>query len=227
MSYILCLETATKICSVALFKEGELIDFKEVGGEYSHAENLAVFIEDVIQRNELEYSALKAIAVSKGPGSYTGLRIGVSLAKGLAFSLSIPLIAIDSLKSMAWGTVKEIDNKEAYYCPMIDARRMEVYNAIYNHQLSVIQDIAANVIDEDSFQDFFKENKVYFFGDGAEKCKETLNHSNAHFINILSSARYMGALAEKAFQNKEFEDLAYFEPFYLKDFVAQKPKDMV
>src|SRR5690554_1746508 len=131
MSYILCIESATKMCSVALFNSGTLIDFKEIGGIYSHAENLAAFVEELMQRNQLEYSALKAIAISKGPGSYTGLRIGVSLAKGLAFSLSLPLLAIDSLKSMAWAACQEKQNEDSYYCPMIDARRMEVYNAVY------------------------------------------------------------------------------------------------
>jgi tRNA threonylcarbamoyladenosine biosynthesis protein TsaB len=224
MAYILCIETSTKICSVALFNDSRLIDSEEQGGEYSHAENLAVFIDRLLKRQEINYSDLSAVTVTKGPGSYTGLRIGVSLAKGIAYGASIPLIAIDSLKSMAWGAIQKSMDNEAFYCPMIDARRMEVFAAVYDSKLQLIRAIDADIVEPDSYRKFLDQKKVYFFGDGAEKCQTTIQHSNAKFMDQIASAKNMGVLAFEAFQKQDFEDVAYFEPFYLKEFVALKSK---
>lgn len=224
MAYILCIETSTKVCSVALFNDSNLIDFEEEGGSYSHAENLAVFIDRLLRRQKINYRDLKAVAVTKGPGSYTGLRIGVSLAKGIAYGANIPLIAIDSLKSMAWGAIQKIKAREALYCPMIDARRMEVYAAVYDSKLQIVRAIDADIVEADTYRNFTEQKKVYFFGDGAEKCQSSIQHPNAVFVEEFASAKNMGALAFEAIQNKNFEDVAYFEPFYLKEFVALKSK---
>lgn len=224
MAYILCIETSTKVCSVALFEKDHLIDFEEEGGSYSHAENLAVFIEGLLKRQKISYRDLKAVAVTKGPGSYTGLRIGVSLAKGIAYGANIPLIAIDSLKSMAWGAIQKMEDEEALYCPMIDARRMEVYAAVYDSKLQIVRAIDADIVEPDTYRDFLEQKRVYFFGDGAEKCQSTIQHPNAVFVKQNASAKNMGVPAFEAFQNKAFEDVAYFEPFYLKEFVALKSK---
>lgn len=227
MQYILSIETATKVCSAALFNGSKLIDCIEEDGAYSHSENLAQFIDSLLKRNHINYSELKAIAVTKGPGSYTGLRIGVSLAKGLAYGLNIPLIGIDSLKSLAWRAQNEQNDKNAYYCPMIDARRMEVYSALYNSRLEQIENISANIIEENSYLEQLKHNVIYFFGDGSEKCKAIIRRENARFLQIKSSASNMGALAVEALENTQFEDIAYFEPFYLKQFIANKSKKLI
>lgn len=227
MTKILALETATKNCSVALFENGELIDFQEEGGAYSHAEKLAVFVDDLLEKNKLDYTALGAIAVSKGPGSYTGLRIGVSLAKGLCYSLGIPLLGIETLKHMAYGAMQEL-NKKGFYCPMIDARRMEVYAAIFDANLKVVKETSADIIESASYQEFLNRKEVYFFGDGAQKCKKTLLDKNAKFFDLnLPSAKSMGKIAQEKYNNNQIEDLAYFEPYYLKEFIAIKPKKMV
>lgn len=224
MSYLLCIETSTKVCSVALFNNSELVDFEEEDGSYSHAENLAVFIDKVLKRKSVNYSDLAAVAVSKGPGSYTGLRIGVSLAKGITYGAQIPLIAIDSLSSLAWAAIHTHESEAEFFIPMIDARRMEVYAAVYNQKLHQLKEISADIVEEGSYGKYLNKGKVCFFGDGAEKCKSTLSHQNAVFINQKASAKNMGALALEAFQKENFEDVAYFEPFYLKEFVAIKSK---
>lgn len=224
MAYLLALETATKVCSVALFKEEKLLLVKEQDGAYSHAENLAVFVEDVLKEAGVDINELSAVAISKGPGSYTGLRIGVSFAKGLCYSLALPLIAIDTLKSMAWGCNVEAD---ALVCPMIDARRMEVYAAIYNSQLEAVKPISADIVESTSYHEYLENQKVYFIGDGASKCKAVLTHKNAIFQEGLPSAQNMGSLAFTKFKNAEFEDVAYFEPYYLKEFIAIKSKKLV
>ncbi|MEI8136852.1 MAG: tRNA (adenosine(37)-N6)-threonylcarbamoyltransferase complex dimerization subunit type 1 TsaB [Bacteroidota bacterium] len=219
MVYILNIETSTTVCSVSLSKNGTLISFKEINNGFTHAENLHVFIEEVIQKAEISLKQLNAVAISKGPGSYTGLRIGVSAAKGLAFSLRIPLIALDTLQIIA-NSLK-IDNKEnAVYCPMIDARRMEVYTAIYDKHLVQLKNTEALIVDENSISIFNDYEKIYFFGDGMEKCKEILKSiKNAEFIpDILPSAKAMCDLSFKKYTENLFEDVAYFEPFYLKDF---------
>lgn len=231
MALILNLETATTVCSVSLGKDGQLLAFKEHNGDYSHSENLTLFIEDVLQQAHVKLADIDAIAVSKGPGSYTGLRIGVSTAKGLCYSLNKPLIAINTLQHLSLSVSKNPKSKilspNSFLCPMIDARRMEVYCAIYDASNKEIKATAAEIIDENSFSDLLEKNQVLFFGDGAEKCKSILSQNkNAIFIdNIFPSATNMIALSEQAFTNKQFEDVAYFEPFYLKDFIAGKKKD--
>jgi|TARA_B100000497_G_scaffold116132_1_gene140255 tRNA threonylcarbamoyladenosine biosynthesis protein TsaB len=217
MSYILSIETATKSCSIALAKDGQLIDcFEEVSEKYSHSEQLTVFIQDILAKHHLSTKDLEAIAISSGPGSYTGLRIGVSTAKGLCYALDIPLISISTLEAMAQLMVE--DYPDFILCPMIDARRMEVYCAFFGKQQSPV---SAKVIDADSFAKELEQSKILFFGDGADKCQDTLTQPNAHFeLGIYPSARGMLKLAYTKFANKEFEDVAYYEPFYLKEFVA-------
>lgn len=230
MALILNLETATTVCSVSLSKDGQLLAVKEQNGDYSHAENLTLFIEDVIQEADVKLSDVDAIAVSKGPGSYTGLRIGVSTAKGLCYSLNKPLIAISTLQHISLSVSKEsqsqISNLKSLFCPMLDARRMEVYCAMFDSLNNEIRHTTAEIIDEHSFSDLLNNNVIYFFGNGAAKCKNVLSaNKNAIFIDdIFPSAKNMISLSEQAFVNKEFEDVAYFEPFYLKDFVAGKKK---
>ena len=219
MALILCLETATKSCSVALAQDGKLLACKEeVSEKYSHSEQLTVFIETLLEEQNWQAKDLDAIAVSKGPGSYTGLRIGVSTAKGLCFALDKPLIAISTLEAMAVGMAQKQPGK--MYCPMIDARRMEVYCSLYKDGQQ-LADITAKMIDEDSFSEEVEKEEVFFFGDGADKCQETITHSNAIFVaNVFPTAKDMLMLAEEAYSRQDFEDVAYFEPYYLKDFVA-------
>jgi tRNA threonylcarbamoyladenosine biosynthesis protein TsaB len=229
MALILHLETATTACSVSLGRDGALLALKELNGDYTHAENLTIFIQDVLDQANIKLQDLDAIAVSKGPGSYTGLRIGVSTAKGLCYSLSKPLIAINTLYSMMSGIIhlpSSIIHFPSLLCPMLDARRMEVYCAVYDSQENEIRPTAAEIIDEHSFGDLLKDHVIYFFGDGAAKCKGALaQNENARFIDdIYPSAKDMISSSEKAFHMNQFEDVAYFEPFYLKDFVAGKKK---
>ena len=242
MALILNIETATTVCSVALAKDGELLALKEINNGYTHAENLTVFIEELIKEAKIKFTDLDAVAISKGPGSYTGLRIGVSTAKGLCYGLGIPLIALSTLKSLTLqvksqkSEVRSQKEKESLVprpsslvpllCPMLDARRMEVYCALYNDQLNELEPIQAKIIDEHSFEEHLKKHAIYFFGDGAAKCREKLGaNGNAIFIdNVFPSAAAMISFSEAAFNAKQFEDLAYFEPYYLKDFVAGPKK---
>jgi tRNA threonylcarbamoyladenosine biosynthesis protein TsaB len=227
MSLILGLETSTKICSVAISKGDKLLALKEEGGEYSHSEKLTVFIQEVLKEAGLKLEEIDAIAVSKGPGSYTGLRIGVSVAKGLCYALGIPLISVDTLQGMALGMSKH--QASDFYCSMIDARRMEVYTALYDENNKILESVSAKIIDENSFKEKLKDNKVVFYGDGADKCKDVLSiNSNATFSEKgLPSAKYVNEIAVNKFKNKEFEDVAYFEPYYLKDFIATTPKKLL
>ncbi|UMB52722.1 tRNA (adenosine(37)-N6)-threonylcarbamoyltransferase complex dimerization subunit type 1 TsaB [Lutibacter sp. A64] len=224
MAYILNIETATKNCSVSLAKDGKTIALKELNdGGYSHAEKLHEFIQLVIDESKISLSDLNAIAVSKGPGSYTGLRIGVSAAKGLCFALNIPLISINTLQSLA----QSITVSEGYIIPLLDARRMEVYSAVYANNKNV-RDVQAEIIDETSFDDYLSKDTVYFLGDGAEKCKNSIIHKNANFIdNKFPSANEMSALSYIKYKKNDIEDVAYFEPFYLKDFVVTTAKKKV
>ena len=224
---ILCLETSTKACSVALGKNGKLLALKEsVDEQYSHAENLTLYIEDACKQANIRLKDVDAIAVSKGPGSFTGLRIGVSAAKGLCYALDKPLIAINSLEAMAAGCVNlkaPTGNPKSLFCPMIDARRMEVYCAVYDEKMNELKKTSADIIDADSFSDLLQKGKVCFFGDGAEKCKGAISHPNAIFLEgVNPSAQFMLPIAERYFSEKKFEDVAYFEPFYLKDFFDTK-----
>lgn len=223
MGLLLNIETSTKNCSVALAKDAKVLAFEELNdGQFSHAEKLHIFIENVFSHAKIEMSDLDAVCVSKGPGSYTGLRIGVSAAKGLCFALDKPLISVDTLEILIQNSEIEIGS---VIVPMLDARRLEVYSAIYDQGKEMIRSIKAEVIDENSYHEFLEDGKVYFIGDGAEKCKTIINHPNAFFLDQkFPSAKWMTKLSERKFQNKDFEDLAYFEPFYLKDFIAGKPK---
>lgn len=225
MATILQIETATPVCSVALAVNGKTIALKEEKAPNIHAASLTLFIEEVMDLAGLVYADLDAIAVSKGPGSYTGLRIGVSTAKGLCFALDKPLIAINTLKMMADGYLAAQPNFGGLICPMIDARRMEVFTAMFDHHLVEVEYTHAKIIDENSFSMQLQDNFIAFIGDGAEKCKAAIGNANAHFYHEnFNSATNMSKLAYRAFENHDFEDVAYFEPFYLKDFVFTTPK---
>ncbi len=226
MALILNIETATPVCSAALSEKGKVIAFKEVNSRNSHASLLTVFIEELMNQTNKAFDAIDAVAVSMGPGSYTGLRIGVSTAKGICFAKDKPLIAIPTLQAMANGIAALYHSERNFVCqPMIDARRMEVYTASYTSENHEIEATHAKIIDEDSFKDAMHDNVHVFGGDGAEKCKGVITHANAVFLDSFHpSARYMASLAEQAYTKKQFEDLVYFEPYYLKDFVAGIPK---
>lgn len=218
MALILSLETATTNCSVALAKDGQVIAMREDATEgYSHAEKLHVFIEEIFKASGEQLASLDAIAVSKGPGSYTGLRIGVSAAKGLCFSLDKKLIAIPTLDVL----VQQVTDG-SMVIPMLDARRMEVYSAVFNAEKKQIRETRAEILDENSFAEYVSE-EITCIGNGVEKFKEVSSLRNAKMITqTLPSAKEMAALAETSFQNNNFEDVAYFEPYYLKDFIAGK-----
>lgn len=221
MAYILNIETATKNCSVSLTKDGSTLLCKEMAEEgYSHAERLHVFIEEIIQEAGITFQDLSAIAVSQGPGSYTGLRIGVSAAKGLCYALDIPLIAIDTLQTLA----RQVKETDGYIVPMIDARRMEVYSAIFDANYDQKRAILAEVITEDSFAD--RKETVYFIGDCNEKCKTVLTAPNFVFLEGIQypSSKEMSALSFEKYQKSDTVDVAYFEPFYLKDFMITTKK---
>lgn len=223
MALILCIETATRSCSVALAKDGNLLHFKEeISDKYSHSEQLTSFVESLLKKHNIGFPDLDAVAVSKGPGSYTGLRIGVSTAKGLCYALDKPLIGISTLKAMASGIEKKYPNK--LYCPMIDARRMEVYMAFFQAGKQ-LTNIEAHIVEKDSFSKMLVKGEVLFFGDGAEKCQGIFSHANATFINnVYPSAKDMVVIAENTFIQQQFENIAYFEPYYLKEFVAGSKK---
>ena len=220
LALILNIETSTKKCSVALFDDLRLISEKSLLSEkYSHSETLTVFIEEIFNEIPFSITDLEAISVSKGPGSYTGLRIGVSTAKGLCYALNKPLISISTLQIMAYYMSKKREEFDLY-CPMIDARRMEVFSAFYNKKNELVREVKADIIVSNSYTDLLKK-KILFFGDGSEKCKDILVSENAYFEdNIHPSAIDMSEISFLKYKNKEFEDVAYFEPFYLKDFIA-------
>jgi len=222
---ILLLETATSTCSVALAENGNILAYKEVNERNIHASYITLFIEEVMLSANKKYSDLQAIAVSKGPGSYTGLRIGVSTAKGLCYALDIPLIGVDTIEAMASGLMDSFNIPDkGLLVPMLDARRMEVYTGIYQKDLTVVESVSAKIVDINSFNDF-SEKELFLFGDGAEKFKELFaDQSNINFIDFSTSASHLNSLALKKLRNAEFENLAYFEPFYLKDFLVTTSK---
>jgi len=230
---IICLETATNICSVALCNSDGVISLKESSESKSHASMVTIFIKELLEEKGIRVNDLEAIAVSKGPGSYTGLRIGVSVAKGIAYAASIPVIGIETPFSMFWGMAENLElNKvsatNTLFCPMIDARRMEVYYAIYDYSGKTIKNIAAEIINEDSFTNIHESQKIIFFGDGAAKCKEFIKRKNIHFAdNYRISAAHMHRPVYKAFKDRHYEDVAYFEPLYLKDFITSKARKNV
>lgn len=223
MALILCIETSTKACSVALFEDGNLLANKElITGQFTHAENLHLFAGEVMKITGKTFGHLSAIAVSGGPGSYTGLRIGVSAAKGWCYSLDIPLITVNTLLLVAIAARDRLVNEKAVFLPLLDARRMEVFCAAYNKNLEEIWAPHPEIITEKSFEDLLKENKVVFCGNGAEKCKPVFEkHPNALFAEMMNPlARYMGEVSFKKFKEQAFEDLAYFGPSYLKEFYS-------
>jgi tRNA threonylcarbamoyladenosine biosynthesis protein TsaB len=225
MGLILNIETSTDVCSVALSEGGIVKEKRELFQPNSHSTHLTILIQDLFgQENTPEMKDLDAVAVSAGPGSYTGLRIGTSVAKGICFALDIPLIAVDTLRIITVGALKTLsgeDKDNSLFAPMIDARRMEVYTALHTSSLEVVEETNALIVDENSFDQKLKDNKIFFFGNGASKCKEVITHPDAVFIDdIVPLAANMASLSEKAFSENNFVDVAYFEPFYLKSFVA-------
>jgi tRNA threonylcarbamoyladenosine biosynthesis protein TsaB len=225
---ILCLETATPVCSVALGDNKGVVCLKESGEGKSHASLLTPYIDTVLREAGIKAGNLEAIAVSKGPGSYTGLRIGVSTAKGIAYAASIPFIAIETTFSMFHGFIGEAQERyrlsaDDLFCPMLDARRMEVYYTVFDVEGRTIKGIAAEVIDRNSLSVFLASSRIFFFGDGALKCRNVIERKNSVFADDFKiSAAYMLKPAYAALERKQFEDVAYFEPFYLKDFITTK-----
>ena len=230
MSCILHIETSTSVCSVAVSVDGKVIFDKADRTGNNHAEALGSFVDEAMSFADSHAIPLDAVAVSGGPGSYTGLRIGVSMAKGVCYALDIPLISVSTLELMCVPVLLRYDDMEenALLCPMLDARRMEVYASLYDRALKPVRDIQADVVDSDTYRKWLDERPVYFFGNGAAKCIETINHPNAHLIDgIEPLAKWMMPLAEKKMLNNIHEDVAYYVPFYLKDFVAKTPKKLL
>lgn len=230
MALILNFDTSTKICSVALSEDEEVLALRENDEGKNHASLLTVFIDEVLRETGKKPADLDAISISKGPGSYTGLRIGVSTAKGMAYALSIPVIALPTLKIMASGFLSDhsIDNDTDLLCPMIDARRMEVYTAFFNLKLEVFREVQADIIDENSYREIRMNHRLIIFGDGAQKCRNVLNGEEIVIEDQYKiSAKHMPPLSVIDYNSKNFENVAYFEPFYLKDFVATIPKNKI
>lgn len=227
---ILCIETATGVCSAALCDENNIIRVEEAPSGMSHAAQLTVIIQRLLETTGMKATDLDAVAVSKGPGSYTGLRIGVSAAKGIAYGASIPLIGINTLTAMCSGYLTLYPQQsfaDTLLCPMIDARRMEVYNALFTSDGVMVRETAADIIDAMSFREILESKKIIFFGTGAEKCRSTLRHPNALFEEGFTlSASYLHIPSVNALKDKHFEDVAYFEPYYLKEFIATIPRKL-
>ncbi|MDD2474979.1 MAG: tRNA (adenosine(37)-N6)-threonylcarbamoyltransferase complex dimerization subunit type 1 TsaB [Dysgonamonadaceae bacterium] len=222
---ILHIETATQVCSCALSSNNKIVFNKESFAAQSHSTLLGVFVEEAITFARKNKMKIHAISVSSGPGSYTGLRIGVSEAKGVAYGLGTKLIGLPTLKIMA-SMVKDKVDLSTLLCPMIDARRMEVYSSVFDSSLNIIEPTTARIIDSDSYMELLSEHKIAFFGDGSLKCKDIISHPNAIFLpEVHPLASGMINLSNDAFENAKFEDVAYFEPFYLKDFLATKPRN--
>ena len=222
MAIILNLETATTNCSVSISKDGKTLSLKEDHDKnYSHAERLHIYIDKVIKEAGIDIHELDAIAISKGPGSYTGLRIGVSAAKGLCFALDKPLISVSTLEALS----HQVTCTEGFIVPMLDARRMEVYSRVFDFKYNQIRETEAQILNESSFNTYLEQGNVFFIGNGVEKTKTLISHRNAVFIEVkLPSSKEMSSLAYNKYKINNFEDVAYFEPYYLKDFVALKPK---
>ncbi len=227
MPNLLCIETATEVCSVAVFEDAKCISLKEIATGNQHASQLAILIQEATKEANLTLKQLDAVVVSKGPGSYTGLRVGVSTAKGICFALNKPLIAINTLTSMAFAYIEQAKPKDGFVCPMIDARRMEVYTALYLTDGTEVMATEAKIIDQDSFKEQFNST-ITFIGNGAEKCKGLLTSPQAIFeTGLYCSAVGLGTLGLRAFNDGHFEDVAYFEPYYLKDFVGTTAKKLL
>lgn len=227
MAKILSLETSTTVCSVALHDNGALLSLAEVHLGHSHGSKLAVLIDQVVRAADTEMKELNAVAVSAGPGSYTGLRIGTSTAKGLCYALSIPLISVGSLVLLA-AQLTEHNVLKAWLCPMIDARRMEVYCCVLDADGSIIKPVEAKIIEGNSFEEFLEKAPVIFFGDGAAKCRPVITHRNALFVSGVSpSAVQLGHIAFEKYKVNDLEDVVHFEPFYLKEFRVKKPAHLI
>lgn len=230
MACILHIETSTKACSVALSENGSLIFHKEDLEGPNHSVVCGVFVDEALSFANSHAIPVDAVAVSEGPGSYTGLRIGVSLAKGVCYGRDLPLLSVPTLKLLCVPVLlgKEELPEDALLVPMIDARRMEVYSAVYSRALQEVRPIGADIVDADTYLPYLEKHPIYFFGDGAMKCKNVIQHTNAHFIEgIIPLAKWMFPLAERSLHLGEKQDVAYFEPFYLKDFVAVKSKSLL
>ncbi|MBV3401064.1 tRNA (adenosine(37)-N6)-threonylcarbamoyltransferase complex dimerization subunit type 1 TsaB [Prevotella copri] len=230
MSCILNIETSTDVCSVAISDSGQVIFNKEDHSGPNHAVKLGVYVDEALDFLDSHGLPLEAVAVSCGPGSYTGLRIGVSMAKGICYGRGVKLIAVPTLELMAVPVLlgEHSEEEDALIVPMLDARRMEVYAEVLDRALKVVRPIQADIVDADTYKEYLDQHHVYFFGNGAAKCMETINHPNAHLVEgIEPLAKNMAPLAEKRFAEGKFEDVAYFVPFYLKDFVAKMPKKLI
>ena len=230
MSCILNIETSTDVCSVAISDSGQVIFNKEDHSGPNHAVKLGVYVDEALDFLDSHGLPLEAVAVSCGPGSYTGLRIGVSMAKGICYGRGVKLIAVPTLELMAVPVLlgEHPEDEDALIVPMLDARRMEVYAEVLDRALKVVRPIQADIVDADTYKEYLDQHHVYFFGNGAAKCMETINHPNAHLVEgIEPLAKNMAPLAEKRFAEGKFEDVAYFVPFYLKDFVAKMPKKLI
>lgn len=230
MACILHIETSTKVCSVALSQDGALIfDKADLDGP-SHSVSCGVFVDEALSFANSHAIPVDAVAVSQGPGSYTGLRIGVSMAKGVCYGYRVPLLAVSTLQLLCVPVLLRHDDlpEDALLVPMIDARRMEVYAAVYDRALREVRPTGADIVDADTYRAYLDEHSVYFFGDGAEKCQAVIQHPNAHFLpGIVPLAKNMYPLAERMLMRDEVQDVAYFEPFYLKEFVATKSKNLL
>ena len=229
MSCILHIETSTDVCSVAVSEDSQVIFHQEDHSGPNHAERLGTMVDEALSFTDNHAIPFDAVAVSCGPGSYTGLRIGVSMAKGICYGRNLKLIAVPTLELMCVPILlRELVEEDALLCPMIDARRMEVYASIYDRALHEIRPVGADVVDAETYKPWLDAHPVYFFGNGAAKCMETINHPNAHLIeNVEPLAKWMQPLAERRLTNGMTEDVAYFVPFYLKDFVAKMPKKLL
>lgn len=229
MSCILSIETSTGVCSVAMSENGQCIFKQEDHSGPNHAVSLGAFVDEALSFTDNHAIPLGAVAVSCGPGSYTGLRIGVSMAKGICYGRNVPLLAVPTLEVMSVPVLlnHEIED-DALLCPMIDARRMEVYSAIYDRALNERRETRADIVDAGTYREYLDHHPVYFFGNGAAKCMETINHPNARLIDGIDPlAKYMFPIAERKWVSEEFENVAYFVPYYLKDFVAKTPKKLL
>lgn len=229
MSTILHIETSTDVCSVAVSEDSHVIFHQEDHSGPNHAERLGTMVDEAMSFTDSHAIPFDAVAVSCGPGSYTGLRIGVSMAKGICYGRELKLIAVPTLELLCVPVLlREMAEEDALLCPMLDARRMEVYAAIYDRALKPVREIGADIVTADTYKSYLDEHPVYFFGNGAKKCMETINHPNARLIEgIEPLAKWMQPLAERRLLNGQTEDVAYFVPYYLKDFVAKKPKDLL
>jgi len=229
MSTILHIETSTNVCSVAVSEDSQVILQQDDHSGLGHAEKLGTMVDEALSFTDNHAIPFDAVAVSCGPGSYTGLRIGVSMAKGICYGRDLKLIAVPTLELLCVPVLlREIPEEDALLCPMLDARRMEVYAGLYNRALKPIREIGADIVTEETYKEYLDAHPVYFFGNGAKKCMATINHSNAHLIEgIEPLAKWMQPLAERRLLNEQFEDVAYFVPYYLKDFVAKLPKKLI